>query len=199
MSEKIKIGLTGGIGSGKSTVADFLRKKGIKVFDADRLAKELMTSDEELKRELIKEFGEETFSGGELNREYLANTIFVNPAKVEKINSIVHPVVKNKLTSLMNKELEKSNLVAAEVALIFEADMTEMFDYIWVVTADEETRIKRVMERSGLSRREIIKRMENQIPEKEKISRADFVFYNNNSVEKLEENVSFMLSIIQKI
>lgn len=199
MSEKIKIGLTGGIGSGKSTVADFLRKKGIKVFDADRLAKELMTSDEELKRELIKEFGEETFSGGELNREYLANTIFVNPAKVEKINSIVHPVVKNKLTSLMNKELEKSNLVAAEAALIFEADMTEMFDYIWVVTADEETRIKRVMERSGLSREEIIKRMENQIPEKEKISRADFVFYNNNSVEKLEENVSFMLSIIQKI
>ncbi len=199
MSEKIKIGLTGGIGSGKSTVADFLRKKGIKVFDADRLAKELMTSDEELKRELIKEFGEETFSGGELNREYLANTIFVNPAKVEKINSIVHPVVKNKLTSLMNKELEKSNLVAAEAALIFEADMTEMFDYIWVVTADEEIRIKRVMERSGLSRREIIKRMENQIPEKEKISRADFVFYNNNSVEKLEENVSFMLSIIQKI
>ncbi len=199
MSEKIKIGLTGGIGSGKSTVADFLRKKGIKVFDADRLAKELMTSDEELKRELIKEFGEETFSGGELNREYLANTIFVNPAKVEKINSIVHPAVKNKLTSLMNKELEKSNLVAAEAALIFEADMTEMFDYIWVVTADEEIRIKRVMERSGLSRREIIKRMENQIPEKEKISRADFVFYNNNSVEKLEENVSFMLSIIQKI
>ncbi len=199
MSGKIKIGLTGGIGSGKSTVADFLRKKGIKVFDADRLAKELMTSDEELKRELIKEFGEETFSGGELNREYLANTVFVNPAKVEKINSIVHPAVKNKLTSLMNKELEKSNLVAAEAALIFEADMTEMFDYIWVVTADEEIRIKRVMERSGLSREEIIKRMENQIPEKEKISRADFVFYNNDSVEKLEENVSFMLSIIQKI
>jgi len=199
MSKKIKIGLTGGIGSGKSTVADFLRKKGIKVFDADKLAKELMTSDEQLKMKLIEEFGEDTFSGGELNREYLANTIFVNPAKVEKINSIVHPAVKNKLAFLLDKELEKSNPVAAEAALIFEADMTEMFDYIWVITADEEIRIKRVMERSGLSREEIKKRMENQIPEKEKITRADFVFYNNDSIEKLEENVSFMLSLIQKI
>ncbi len=199
MNRKVKIGLTGGIGSGKSTVADFLHKKGITVFDADKLAKELMISDERLRRKLIENFGEEVYSGGELNRKYLAEKIFNDEKKIEKINAIVHPVVKEHLSDMMADELKKNDIVAAEAALIFEANMESMFDYVWTVTADEEIRIERTMKRSNLTRDEALRRIANQLPEKEKISKADFVFYNNYSIEKLEENVAFVLTLIQKI
>ena len=199
MNRKVKIGLTGGIGSGKSTVADFLHKKGITVFDADKLAKELMISDERLRRKLIENFGEEVYSGGELNRKYLAEKIFNDEKNIEKINAIVHPVVKEHLSDMMADELKKNDIVAAEAALIFEANMESMFDYVWTVTADEEIRIERTMKRSNLTRDEALRRIANQLPEKEKISKADFVFYNNYSIEKLEENVAFVLTLIQKI
>ncbi len=199
MSKEIKIGLTGGIGSGKSTVADFLRKKGIPVFDADQLAKELMNNNETLRKDLIRNFGEKAFVNGVLNKPFIARLIFNNPKNIEKINSLVHPLVKSELTEKINEALITHNIVAVEAALIFEAEMTDMFDYVWTVTADKELRIDRVMKRSNLSREEIETRMNNQIPEKEKIAQSDFVFYNNDSVEKMLENVSFVLELIKKI
>jgi dephospho-CoA kinase len=198
MSKKIKIGLTGGIGSGKSTVADFLRSKGIPVFDADAIAKDLMNSDDSIKDKLVAEFGKETYSNGMLNREFLSSKVFSSPEKVEKINSIVHPVVIKTLASKMEKSLETEDIVLAEAALIFEAGMEELFDYIFVVAADEKTRIARVMERSNLTREEVVRRIKNQIPEKEKISAADFVFYNNDGKEKLFENVLFVINLLKK-
>ncbi len=198
MNKKIKIGLTGGIGSGKSTVADFLRNNSIPVFDADAMAKDLMNSDNTIKEKLVAEFGKQTYSNGKLNKDFLSSKIFSSNENIEKINSIVHPVVIKTLTSKMNKSLETNDIVVSEAALIFEANMEDMFDYIFVVTADEETRIRRVMNRSNISREEVMRRIKNQIPEKEKIAAADFVFYNNNGKEKLFRNVLFVINLLRK-
>jgi len=198
MSKKIKIGLTGGIGSGKSTVADFLRSKGIPVLDADAIAKDIMNSDDSVKEKLVAEFGKETYLNGKLNKEFLSSEIFISPKKIEKINSIVHPVVIKTLTYKMEKALGTNDVVLAEAALIFEAEMEDMFDYIFVITADEETRIARVMERSNLTRDEVARRIKNQIHEKEKIAAADFVFFNNDGKENLFENVLFVINLLKK-
>jgi len=198
MSKKIKIGLTGGIGSGKSTVADFLRSKGIPVLDADAIAKDIMNSNDSVKEKLVAEFGKETYLNGKLNKEFLSSEIFISPKKIEKINSIVHPVVIKTLTYKMEKALGTNDVVLAEAALIFEAEMEDMFDYIFVITADEETRIARVMERSNLTRDEVVRRIKNQIHEKEKIAAADFVFFNNDGKENLFENVLFVINLLKK-
>jgi dephospho-CoA kinase len=198
MSKKIKIGLTGGIGSGKSTVADFLRSKGIPVLDADAIAKDIMNSNDSVKEKLVAEFGKETYLNGMLNKEFLSSEIFISPKKIEKINSIVHPVVIKTLTYKMEKALGTNDVVLAEAALIFEAEMEDMFDYIFVITADEETRIARVMERSNLTRDEVARRIKNQIHEKEKIAAADFVFFNNEGKENLFENVLFVINLLKK-
>jgi len=198
MSKKIKIGLTGGIGSGKSTVADFLRSKGIPVLDADAIAKDIMNSNDSVKEKLVAEFGKETYLNGMLNKEFLSSEIFISPKKIEKINSIVHPVVIKTLTYKMEKALGTNDVVLAEAALIFEAEMEDMFDYIFVITADEETRIARVMERSNLTREEVVRRIKNQIEEKEKIAAADFVFFNNEGKENLFENVLFVINLLKK-
>ncbi len=198
MSKKIKIGLTGGIGSGKSTVADFLRSKGIPVLDADAIAKDIMNSNDSVKEKLVAEFGKETYLNGMLNKEFLSSEIFISPKKIEKINSIVHPVVIKTLTYKMEKALGTNDVVLAEAALIFEAEMEDMFDYIFVITADEETRIARVMERSNLTRDEVVRRIKNQIHEKEKIAAADFVFFNNEGKENLFENVLFVINLLKK-
>ena len=198
MSKKIKIGLTGGIGSGKSTVADFLRSKGIPVLDADAIAKDIMNSNDSVKEKLVAEFGKETYLNGMLNKEFLSSEIFISPKKIEKINSIVHPVVIKTLTYKMEKALGTNDVVLAEAALIFEAEMEDMFDYIFVITADEETRIARVMERSNLTRDEVARRIKNQIHEKEKIAAADFVFFNNDGKENLFENVLFVINLLKK-
>jgi len=198
MSKKIKIGLTGGIGSGKSTVADFLRSKGIPVLDADAIAKDIMNSNDSVKEKLVAEFGKETYLNGKLNKKFLSSEIFISPKKIEKINSIVHPVVIKTLTYKMEKALGTNDVVLAEAALIFEAEMEDMFDYIFVITADEETRIARVMERSNLTRDEVARRIKNQIHEKKKIAAADFVFFNNEGKKNLFENVLFVINLLKK-
>lgn len=192
--KKIKIAITGSIGSGKSTFADFISEEGYTVIKADDISKEILATDSDVKAEVVKIFGTESFNGDEINRKYLAEKIFSNPENVMIINSILHPLVIKKIKELMNQELKIRDKVFVEAALIYEADMEEIFDYVILVTADKETRFKR---KSGeLNLNDFGQRDGNQIPDEEKKKRADFIFENNGSVEELKSKARLLLSLL---
>jgi len=195
MSNKLRIAVTGGIGGGKSTFCNYMIKKGYPVLSADELAKEILVRDKEVKEKIIKIFGKESYRNGRLNNAYLADKVFSDPKAVKKINSIVHPKVITEIEVLADKALKKNKAVFVEAALIFEAGMEEMFDYIVLVTADEEIKKKRVVEK-GIPEKEYEKRQANQIPDEKKKKKADFVFENNSTTEDLYAKAELFLKII---
>lgn len=180
MKKALRIGVTGGIGSGKSLVCKIFQHLGAPVYDADSRAKMLMVSDEVLIGQIKSEFGEQSYQvGGELNREYLSKSVFNNPAQLEKLNQLVHPRV------AIDSEnwFERNNgapYVVKEAALLFEAGSYKQLDKMIVVTAPEELRIKRVLVRDKKRTAEEIKKIiRNQMPESEKAAKADFVIHND--------------------
>lgn len=194
---KLKIGITGGIGGGKSTFSGFIEDAGHFVLNVDELSKSLMVSDKRIAANIIKTFGAECYLNGELNTKYLAERVFSNPISVNRINSIVHPRVIEEVIKITDAKLLVNDLVFVESALIFEAKMEEMFDYIIVVTADLEKRIERIQLRDNASQDEILKRMENQTAEETKRKKADFVFVNNSGIETLKQNAEFFIKMAQ--
>jgi dephospho-CoA kinase len=197
--KKIKVGITGGIGTGKTTAANLFKEKGYQVFSADDIAKEIMVSDESVIEKIKTEFGEESFQDGELNKKYLAENVFSDEAKILLINSIVHPPTLEKIETGMNEALMKENIVFAESALIFEAEFETMFDYIILVTSTDENKIERVMKSRKISREEVIKRINNQMPDDEKRKGSDFVIENNSTLEDLKSKAEFILSLIENM
>ena len=174
----LKIGLTGGIGSGKTTVAKVLEVLGVPVYYADEAAKELMHSNELLKQQLIFHFGADTyFQDGQLNRKHLASIVFNHKEKLELLNSLVHPVTIADAQEWFSKQ--RSPYVIKEAALLFESGSAEGLDYIICVTAPAAVRIKRVMDRDAVSADEVKRRMANQIDETLKMKLCDFVLRNN--------------------
>ncbi|MGE5107938.1 MAG: dephospho-CoA kinase [Sphingobacteriales bacterium] len=173
----LHIGLTGGIGSGKSTVAKVFETLGIPVYYADDAAKRLMNEDEDLKKQIIHHFGEESYVNGELNRNYIASIVFENKEKIELLNSLVHPVTIADSINWANKQ--QSPYTIKEAALLFESASVQGLDYVIGVSTPQVLRINRVMKRDNVSREEIIKRMENQIDEEMKMKLCDFVIYND--------------------
>lgn len=173
----LRIGLTGGIGSGKSVVAQVFKTLGIPVFDADAAAKVIMETDNALIAKIKTEFGEETYAGDKLNRTYLANIVFNNPYKLEKLNALVHPATINAANNWMQKQ--NAPYTIKEAALIFESGSGAGLDYVIGVTAPKSLRIKRVMDRSALQRDEVIARMERQIDDSIKMRLCDFVINND--------------------
>ena len=157
----LKIGLTGGIGSGKSTVAGIFKVLGIPVFDADSTAKDIMNNDEGLRQQIIKTFGAETYEGGVLNRQYLAGIVFNNPFKLEQLNAIVHPATIAAAERWMGQQT--TPYAVKEAALLFESGSAAGLDYIVGVFAPEALRIKRVMDRDGVGRQEVLARINRQI------------------------------------
>ena len=196
MPKKIKIGITGGIGSGKSIVSDEIEKAGFVVLRADPIAKDLMQNDDKLKLEIISAFGKEVFIQGKLNKSYLAENVFTDIKNVEKINSIAHPPTLKKIDQLANRVLQKSNLVFVESALIYEAKFDDMFDHVLLVYAGAQTRIKRAASRDKVDRKKIIQRMQFQIPDEEKKNFADFIIDNNSTVEELKQRTLFILNLL---
>lgn len=197
MNKKLKIAVTGGMGSGKSEFTKYLKSKNFPVIDADSFAKNILINDPVVKQRVIKEFGEGAYTQTGLNRKYLAEKVFSDPVNVKKINAIVHPVVIKGIQIEMNKILKDHDIVFAEAALIYEADMDEMFDYVVVVTADEVLRINRIIEREKTTEEEIRARMENQIDEKTKKGWADFVIENNGSFDELRSRGDFFISLLK--
>ena len=173
------VGLTGGIGSGKSTVAKVFATFNIPVYNSDIEAKKLMNTSSEIKKQLIFEFGEQVYLKNYLNKKFLANIIFNDKQKLEYVNSIVHPVVINHFNKWVS--LQTTSYVIKENAILFESGMYKNVDFIVTVTAPEETRIKRVQKRDNSTYEEVKSRIKNQISDKEKIKKSDFVIYNNNT------------------
>jgi len=173
----LKIGLTGGIGSGKTTVAKIFETLAIPVYYADEEAKRLMNTDEELKAAIKKNFGDETYKNGQLDRKYLASMVFTDRYKLDLLNSLVHPVTIRDAAQWINRQ--NSPYVIKEAALLFEAGSTGPLDFIIGVYAPVEMRIKRVMDRDNVSRNEVLNRLERQIDEDVKMKLCDFIITNN--------------------
>ena len=173
----LRIGLTGGIGSGKSTAAQIFELLGIPVYYADTQAKKLMNEDEQLRSAIKKIFGEAAYSNHILDRKHISSIVFSDPAKLELLNAIVHPATKKDAETWMQKQ--KTPYAIHEAALIFEAKVNERLEYVIGVSTPEELRIERAMERDKVNREEILKRMSRQLDEEIKISKCDFVLIND--------------------
>ena len=197
MSEgkKIKIGITGGIGSGKSVFSAAMKEKGFPVIFADEIAKEILANDPSVKELIIKEFGKEAFPDDKLDRKYLADKVFPDPLNVAIINTIIHPPTIEKIESLMKSELLKQNIVFVEAALIYESELEDMFDLIVLITADEETKKKRKMAQ-GMSESDFMMRLQNQIKDEEKAKIADFIFTNTGEKKDLSQKADLFLKLI---
>jgi dephospho-CoA kinase len=173
----LKVGLTGGIGSGKTTVAKIFEVLGIPVYYADEAAKRIMNEDENLKAAIQKQFGTEAYKNNELDRSYLAKKVFNDPFQLEILNSLVHPATIRDAFAWMNAQ--RTPYAIKEAALIFESGVAEQLDYVIGVYAPLSLRIKRTMERDKMAYEEIASRMNNQIDENIKMKLCDFVLTND--------------------
>lgn len=193
------IGITGGIGSGKSTVCKILTDKGCKVLFADNIAKSIMNNDINISGEIIDIFGTECYSNGKLESKILAEKVFNHPDKISKLNSIVHPPTIKKIKEDIAFLNDPKELLFIEVPLLFEAKMVDLFDYIFLVTAESDIRIRRVLERDNVSAAEIKGRIDAQIPEEQKKGRADFILENNSTLKNLKEKTIFFLNLFKSL
>lgn len=199
--EPVLVALTGGIGSGKSTVANFIREMGFSVISTDDLAKDEYSNPEILKK-LIKHFGAGIIENDKINHKVLSSLVFgpeeSNAKNLSLLNSIVHPAVIDKMTKLLEEKVESGeDLVFVESALIYEAELEEGFDYVIAVSSPEIDSIKRAMDRTGLTRDEIQWRMDSQLPAKVKEDYADFTINNGGTLNDLQNASIFIVDILK--
>ncbi|MBC7425442.1 MAG: dephospho-CoA kinase [Bacteroidia bacterium] len=181
----LKIGITGGIGSGKTTVCKMFHQLGVPVYSADERGKELML-EEPIRTQLIEAFGTESYSAeGSLNTKHLSDIVFQDPAKLQKINAIVHPVVFNDFTEWCNKQT--APYVIKEAAIMLETVSRLTVDKIILVYAPKELRLQRVADRDGSTNEEILNRMSKQMPEEEKIKLVQYIIYNDGTASLTDQ------------
>ncbi len=184
------IGLTGGLGTGKSTVAKLLREQGYVVLDADQLARQVIARETPGLKSVIQRFGKDfLLENGELNREKMSQEVFLNSTSLQDLENIIHPLVKVEI--LRQKEMERSKgskLVFYDVPLLFEKNISD-FDAVIVVACSEENQKARIQKRNNWSEKEINNRLKNQWPLAQKIQKADYVIYNNGTLEDLNLEV----------
>ena len=186
-----KIGITGGIGSGKSTVCSLFAERGIAVYDSDSRAKQLMSESAELREQLIEAFGEECYADGELNRAYLAKQVFGNVETLSRLNAIVHPAVRADFRTWA--EQQSGAYVILESAILFEAGFESEVDTTLAVMAPLEERIRRTMARDGVDRESVLERIAHQMSDDELHSKAKRTLvnliadYTESDVEQLHK------------
>jgi len=189
----MRLGLTGSFGSGKTTVSDMFREHGIPVIDADVLAREVTETGEEGWRAVVETFGEKYLGeDGSLDRRKLGRRVFSNREDLQTLESIVHPLVRKRELALLEKWKEEP-LVILSVPLLFEKGLHKEADQVVVVTITEEERFRRLMNRYGLTEKEIWERLNNQMPQEEKISRADYIIDNSGSLENTRKQVEGLI------
>lgn len=174
-----QIGLTGGIGCGKSYVAKLFRELGIPVYEADSAARRLQENDPQLVKEMKNLFGAEAYlENGKLNSKAIGAQVFADAGKMKQLNALVHPAVKTDFRNWVNAQ-HNVPFILKEAAILFESGTNEGLDAVIVVTAPEDLRIRRVMERDKIAAADVLKRMAAQWPEAEKIKRATFIIHND--------------------
>ena len=194
----MKIGLTGGIGSGKSTVARIFEVLGIPVYYADDRAKQLMTEDPDLVAAVSGLFGKEAYhEDGTLNRAHIASLAFTDPALLKKLEALVHPAVARD-GERWYEASQDAPYAIKEAALLFESGSYKALDKIIVVTAPQDLRIERVIRRDGTTREAVESRIARQMPEEEKIALADFVIVNDGSQSLIRQVWDIHKQLIQE-
>lgn len=186
------VGLTGGMASGKTTVAEMLRERGARIIDADRIARKLVEPGEEALDEIAAQFGREALlPDGTLNRAWLARRIFSNRAERERLNAILHP----RIIAEENRQIEElarkapDAIVVVDAALMIETGSYKRMDFLVVVTAEEQEQLRRLTQERGMQEEEALERLSSQMPLKEKVGFADFVVDNGGPLERTEEQV----------
>ncbi|MGV0939619.1 dephospho-CoA kinase [Empedobacter sp. ULE_I140] len=190
-------GITGGIGSGKSTAAKLFEELGIPVYNSDTRAKTIQNENSEVKVKIIAAFGEEAYNENGLNKPYLSKQVFQNNEKLKLLNSIVHPAVFQDFEDW--KKAQKSDIVMKEAAILIESGSYKDCDVVISVVVDIETRIARTIKRDGLSREEILARINNQISDEERIAKSDFIIDNNGDLAHLKNEVEQTFIKIKKM
>lgn len=197
------IGLTGGIGSGKTTAAEYLRQKGYRVMDADAIARDIMEPGEETLTKVAEVFGHDIIDReGGLDRKKLASLVFADEEKLKKLNDITHSVIRRVIKEKV-KEAEEDlsdgtymkDKVFIDAPLLFESGLDDMTDENWLVIAGEGQRAERVANRDGISREDVFQRMENQMSDREKIRRTDYILNNRGTREDFYIAISKLLEM----
>ena len=189
----LRVALTGGIGTGKSTASKILNELGAFIFDADKEAKNILKNNETIQSELIAEFGTDIMSGDEnIDNNKLARIAFQDQDHQLRLNSIIHPYVFQEIDKNFDNVLEKSayDIFVVDAALIYESGADTHMDYVIVITALLKVRMERALQRETLTRDEILKRIDLQWPEEEKIALADFVIHNDSTEEEFRDSIT---------
>ena len=172
----IVVGLTGGIGSGKSTIAEMFRELGVPVYNSDERAKLLMNTSKKIKKQLVELLGKKAFLDDKLNKAFIAKKVFNDADLLKQLNHIVHPVVRKDFIKWMKKQ--KAAYVIQETALLFENNTQDLYDIVILITAPKELRIERVLSRDETSKDQIMARMNNQLDDEVKVELANLVIEN---------------------
>ncbi len=189
----MKIGLTGSIACGKSTVSQYLRQKGCQIVDADAISRALTADGGAALPEIRKAFGDDVFFGASLDRAKLGQLVFADAKKRETLNAILHPMILAEMKRQLNQFDAPGQIVVGDIPLLYECGMESMFDTVWVVRADRETQIQRLFERDGLNREQAGHRIDSQMPLDEKIRRANAVIDTSGSIEQTQKQVEALL------
>lgn len=193
----IKIGITGGIGSGKSVVSRLLSLMDIPVYLSDDEAKRLTATDETIRKELTALLGDELYQGDVLNKSLLAGYLFASPENAARVNAIIHPVVKQDFRRWC-KENASSFILAMESAILIEAGFAPEVDAVVMVYAPKEVRIRRAMKRDGASRKQIEQRIQNQMDDEAKRAKADYTIINDDKTPLIPQVFRLLFSVSQK-
>lgn len=192
----LKVGLTGGMGSGKSTVARIFEVMGIPVFYADAEAKKLMEADLSLRDEIISALGHESYNGNQPNRKYIARQVFTDPEKLIKLNSLIHPATIVQAEKWMGRQ--SAPFALKEAAILFESNSHKKLDFVIGVQSPENLSIERAKQRDNLSTAEIKARMSQQMSQDEKMKLCDFVIFNDDNHSLIEQVLIVYKELIAK-